>query len=283
MPRGVRKLSVMRILQRFGKSVFVLNIAAFWLLITKGKGKAKAYLSHLWWVFASGQSLIRFTTEPLRLPRQKVEELFEGIDLSHIELLYPMPRPGGVSVEELIIICAIVRLSRPKLAVEIGTCEGRTTLNIALHSPDDAQVVTLDLPPDSPLMNSNTAIESGVDYRQMGIPKPGRLFEGHPLEHKIRLILADSTKFDWTPYEGSADLVFVDGAHDYMSVMRDSENALRITKPGGIILWHDYGIVEGVTLALNELGSRFPIRQIDGTSLACLCLPRGRSNGKNSA
>ncbi|MCX7778121.1 MAG: class I SAM-dependent methyltransferase, partial [Armatimonadetes bacterium] len=172
-------------------------------------------------------------------------------------------------MRELIIICAIVRALNPKLIVEIGTCEGRTTINMALHSPEDAQLITLDLPPDSPPQGQKGAIEGGLDYRQMGIPKPGLLFENHPLKRKIKLVLADSTKFDWTPYEGLVDLVFVDGAHDYESVAKDSENALSITKEGSVILWHDYGVVEGVTAALNKLSERYPIKHIDGTSIAC--------------
>ncbi len=86
---------------------------------------------------------------------------------------------------------------------------------------------------------------------------------------KIRLVLADSTKFDWSPYERSVDFVFIDGAHDYESVRKDTENALRIVREGGIILWHDYSISKGVTLCLNELRQRLPVVWIQGTTLAC--------------
>lgn len=263
-------MKIVRLLQRLCRLMLVLNPAACLILLTEGKGRARAFLSHMWWMFTHRKSLPVFTTSPLLLPKARVEEVFEGIDLTQCQLLYPMLRPGGVSIEELIIICAVVRMLNPRLIVEIGTCEGRTTLNMALHSPQDAQLITLDLPPDSPPMDQHKAIESGFDYRQMGIPKPGVLFENHPLKRKIKLVLADSTEFDWTPYEGSVDLVFIDGAHDYKSVMKDSENALRIAKGGGVILWHDYGVVEGVTAALNELGEHFPIKHIDGTSIACL-------------
>lgn len=263
-------MGIVRSLQRLGRLMLVLNPAACLILLTEGKGRARAYLSHIWWTFATRKSLPVFTTSPLLLPRARVEEIFEGIDISHIEMLYPMPRPGGVSVEELIIICAIVRMLNPKLIVEIGTCEGRTALNMAYHSPEDAQLITLDLPPDLPPRGSEETVESGLDYRQMGMPRPGTLFENHPLKRKIKLVLADSTKFDWTPYDGLVDLVFIDGAHDFVSVMKDSENALRIVKSGGVILWHDYGVVEGVTAALNGLGKRYPIKHISGTSIACL-------------
>lgn len=153
---------------------------------------------------------------------------------------------------------------QPKRLVEIGTAEGRTTINIALHSPQDSEVITLDLPPEAP----SAEPESGDDYRQLGIPKPGILSKNHPLSQKIRLILADSTKFDWKPYEGSVDFVFIDGAHDYESVQKDTENAMKIVRTGGVIIWHDYGVVDGVTRCLNELATQLPICYISGTSLA---------------
>jgi predicted O-methyltransferase YrrM len=85
----------------------------------------------------------------LLLPEIPIEMLYPSIDLSQIELLYPLPRAGGVRVDELVIISAIVRHLKPKRLVEIGTAEGRTTLNLALHSPQDSEVITLDLPPDA--------------------------------------------------------------------------------------------------------------------------------------
>lgn len=66
------------------------------------------------------------------------------------------------------------------------------------------------------------------------------------------------------------DFVFVDGAHDYQSVRKDTENALRLLRPGGVILWHDYGVAEGVTLCLNELAKDLPLVWLKDTAFACL-------------
>jgi hypothetical protein len=54
-------------------------------------------------------------------------------------------------------------------------------------------------------------------------------------------------------------------------VVSDSEKALELVKPGGLVLWHDYagpGHSPGVFRALNELAERIPIVRIQGTSLA---------------
>jgi hypothetical protein len=254
------------IIRRIMRLLFVTNLAAFYLLLREGKRKAFAYLHQIWTIYIWRQALALRSTHPLLLPEIPIEMLYPSIDLSQIELLHPLPRAGGVRVDELVIISAIVRHLKPKRLVEIGTAEGRTTLNLALHSPQDSEVITLDLPPDA----SPAKPESGCDYRQMGIPEPGVLFKNHPLSQKIRLILADSTKFDWKPYEGGVDFVFIDGAHDYESVKKDTENALKIVKIGGVILWHDYGVVDGVTKCLNEIATQLPICFISGTSLAHL-------------
>lgn len=84
-------MGIVRSLQRLGRLMLVLNPAACLILLTEGKGRARAYLSHIWWTFATRKSLPVFTTSPLLLPRARVEEIFEGIDISHIEMLYPMP------------------------------------------------------------------------------------------------------------------------------------------------------------------------------------------------
>lgn len=38
----------------------------------------------------------------------------------------------------------------------------------------------------------------------------------------------------------SADMVFIDGDHRAATVYSDSINALRVVKPGGLIIWDDY-------------------------------------------
>ncbi|MFA0753532.1 MAG: hypothetical protein IMHGJWDQ_001308 [Candidatus Fervidibacter sp.] len=262
---GALSMSVKSFLRRLSRLLFVTNPAAFWLLLREGKEMAISYLYQVWTIYLWRKFLYMREDVPCLLPEGTVSEMFPDVDLTQVTLLFPLPRPGGVQTHELALLVAIVRTLQPKRLVEIGTAEGRTTINLALHSPPDAEIITLDLPPDAP----GSSPESGADYRQMGIPEPGVLFRNHPLAAKIRLLLADSTKFDWSPYERSVDFVFIDGAHDYESVRKDTENALRIVREGGIILWHDYSIFKGVTLCLNELRQRLPVVWIQGTTLAC--------------
>ena len=84
-----------------------------------------------------------------------------------------------------------------------------------------------------------------------------------------RQLYGDSSTFDFSAHHGRAGLVFVDGSHAYEYVVADSETARALVAPNGIVLWHDYGVWEGVTRALEELEAkgRLGLRHIRGTSL----------------
>ena len=64
------------------------------------------------------------------------------------------------------------------------------------------------------------------------------------------------------------DFVFVDGCHRYDFVVSDSKNALKITSPGGIVIWDDYApYAPGVVQALNEISEVVDLVHLAGTSL----------------
>lgn len=63
-------------------------------------------------------------------------------------------------------------------------------------------------------------------------------------------------------------MIFVDGSHAYDYVMSDTREAIQMVTKGGVIIWHDYGIWEGVTRALEEIENKYKIglKNIGGTS-----------------
>ncbi len=257
----------LRALQLLGRFLFAVNLVSIWVLVSEGIKAFWEYLRLVWNAYLWRRSISRLPASELNLPEVSLSDILPNAESSCINLQYALHRTGSLPLEELAILAVIVHCLQPERIVEIGTAEGRTALNLALNSPPDAEIITLDLPPE---LTGEHRKHSGPNYRQMDIKEPGILFRDHPVASKIKLVLADSTKFDWTPYERSVDFVFIDGAHDYESVRKDSENALRIIRPGGVIVWHDYGVWGGVTRYLDELRAKLPIVLLKGTTLACL-------------
>ena len=60
----------------------------------------------------------------------------------------------------------------------------------------------------------------------------------------------------------------MDGCHHYEFVLADSQNALKMMSPEGVVIWHDYAsFAPGVVQVLNELSKVVPLVHIAGTSL----------------
>lgn len=185
---------------------------------------------------------------------------------------------GNVSFHELAIISALVRMHDPKISFEIGTFDGRSALNIALNCKDDGRVFTLDLPMADSIRTSLLLDASDLEF--IDKTESGMHFRKHALGTKIRQLYGDSASFDFTEFHGRVDFMLIDGAHSYDYARFDSLTALKLVRPGGIIVWHDYDTPfwHGVTAALNELRIENPrfraIQHIKGTSLCILIRSR---------
>lgn len=180
-------------------------------------------------------------------------------------------RNGDVRTSELGVLCALAAESSDETNLfEIGTFDGRSTLNLAMNSPARCKIYTLDLPPSlTPLFSLAYGERHMVDK-----PEPGSRYEKYQDTFpaaigKIHQLLGDSAAFDYSPYKDSCSLVFVDGSHTYDYVLSDTRAAMDMAKKGGVIVWHDYGIWEGVTKALDQLEQLegYGLRNIRGTSL----------------
>jgi len=211
-----------------------------------------------------------FGNEPNLLPVATLSELRSS---SPIRLHDLDSVDGNVTLEELAVLASAVVRHKPERLFEIGTFDGRTTLNLATNTGPDARIWTLDLP-QSDLRDARFPIESG-EARYIVKPMSGARFVNAPEAAKITQLYGDSAAFDYGPYIGEMDFVFVDASHAYDYVMNDSVKALAmIGHRNGVIFWHDYSVWDGVTRALNELHRRDPafagLRWIEGTSLAVM-------------
>jgi hypothetical protein len=187
---------------------------------------------------------------------------------------------GNVSLLELIIINKIVAHFAPRTIFEIGTFDGRTTANLALNAPNGATVFTLDLPSDA-LDKTKFDIDKH-DRKYIDKPASGTRFAKKNAVHKITQLFGDSATFDFSPWYGKIDLVFVDGSHATPYVENDTEVALKLVGDrDGLILWHDYNSAwPDVTNVLENYLGRDPrlsnLMQIAYTTFA-LCQPNSRS------
>jgi predicted O-methyltransferase YrrM len=190
-----------------------------------------------------------------------------------LTLLEPLGDPGNVTLLELMVVSSIAHRTIHPMVFEIGTFDGRTTLNIAANIAPDGKVYTLDLP-ESGLRKTKFQLEPG-ERSFVAKENSGAKFINTEFAAKITQLYGDSATFNFSSYLGRMGLVFVDGSHTYEYVRQDSETALRLTADGGIILWHDYHQDwPGVIAGLNELYQAnlafSTLRRIEGTTLVML-------------
>lgn len=234
-------------------ALFTINLATLFLLIRRGARAAFSYGSHAYHLF-SGYGLPWAWDElpwrrDLHVPSLPPEEVFPGVDFTRSpEILHPFPRNLSIMPHEMVVLTLLVRHFQFRKIVELGTAEGRTTVNLAAHSPEDAEVITVNFPPEPP--------DNMVGY----------FYWESPYKHKIKQVYCDATQFDWRPHRDSVDLVFIDAGDDYE--MRATETAIvfRMVRVGSIVIWHDYGSAEGPTRIMNYLSTRLPVRHIKKTA-----------------
>ncbi len=188
----------------------------------------------------------------------------------------PMMVPGGTSDGEAWILAVLAK--QAERMFEFGTCTGKTSYLWSRNARSDAKIVTLTLAPEQ---RTEYEAASGDDRRDMRFALDESnftefIYDGTPEAARITQLFGDSKAFDETPYINWADLVFVDGAHSESYVLSDSAKALRIVRPGGLILWHDYSgpqSAPGVFHGLNKLSKSLPITHVKGTTFAAYRKP----------
>lgn len=228
-----------------------------WKLLISKKARKKLPLQ---------QQYFKEVIEASPVPKISAQELFQKP--LEITLSNSFSRNGNVSEKELMVLASLARSRAPKRILEIGTFDGNTTLQLALNTPSDAIIHTLDLPPDAeetaePVLKSDLTFIHDQE-------KLVRKFEGSRVAHKIVQHLGDSTALDFSMFtaQGPLNMIFIDGGHSYPCVKSDTENALEVLADGGCILWHDFTpFFGGVYRFLLELSKTLPLIHIEGTHL----------------
>lgn len=144
--------------------------------------------------------------------------------------------------------------------LEIGAYEGGSTCFFSdfFLDHEESSLITID-----PFTGSQEHIENADNYA--GLARLERTARGNIAKSKnaakIEIIKGYSHKvfneidrrFDSKPF---IDLLFIDGAHDSVSVARDTALYVPLVKPGGYIIFDDYAhpdVRRGVDMTLNGI------------------------------
>lgn len=183
----------------------------------------------------------------------------KNVDISIPGNYYSAQTGGTERLKDLATLAYITKVTKPAKIFEIGTYLGRTTLLFAANSPPNCQVFTLDLPKDQ--------IEPSY-YNSIG-----SAWIKSPQKVKIKRLIGNSRNFDFKKWRGQCDIIYIDGGHDFETVLSDSKNALSMCKSGGFIIWDDYWHAfpaSGVTRCVRQLAKRYQVKHIKGTQLAAM-------------
>lgn len=193
------------------------------------------------------------------LPRRPIEEAARPAAREQLSIFNPGLRDPGTSVTvfELNCILMLMRSTKALKVLEIGTFDGNTTLNLAMNLPDDGEVVTIDLPVDEKV-DLALALDRNIERNETERRRVGEQFRDRPhARAKIKQVFGDSARLDFAALGGPYDFAFIDGCHAYNYVKSDTQNVMRIMRPGGIIIWHDYAMMESVSRAVDEFDGSF--------------------------
>ena len=138
---------------------------------------------------------------------------------------------GGSLVTDLALLKGMVKKQENCVYFEIGTWRGESVMNVAKHAK---QCYTLNLP-DEDLIK----LGCNEEYieQQSFFSKTTK-----NIEH----LRGNSFQFDFSPYYNKCDVIFIDGSHEYESVLNDTKIAFKLLKDeNSVIIWHDYALSPG--------------------------------------
>jgi len=213
-----------------------------------------------------------------RLPRVHLPKVFPGIENVDVQLMNVYKRKIGLSIDayELMVLCSIERFIGATRVLEIGTYDGNTTLNLAANLAEGGHVTTIDLPSDW----NNDFVYDVPDSRWnvSNLQQVGIQYRGTSYASRIRQVLCDSARADFEKLDPPFDLIFIDGCHFRDYVRRDTENALKNLRDGGVLIWHDYGDLKEVSQVVDESTRTMKAYVIRGTRLAVAYSGDGRTD-----
>ena len=235
-----------------------------------------------------------FTHEPIAMRLEALAALFPGSSARP-----PMPSAQSLAAwkmerDDAPIFEYIYKSARPRRHLEFGTWQGWGAA-LCLESCS-ATVWTLNLPdgeskpdgswaygervadPSAAPAGEIVSADHGEDqngqvvyHRTDAGSYVGHIYREKGLGHRVCQIYCDSRDWDISNYPADFfDSALIEGGHQPEVVVSDTRKALKVLRPGGLILWHDFcplpeirsqfasvkGVTEGVETVLLELDAQ---------------------------
>lgn len=203
-----------------------------------GTSKQRAQLARVEPILCDPSPLTRSLDESrLRaiLTSGSLATLWEKVAPELGALLKPGAVGGGVNPGDRRAIFYLVRALEPKSVLEIGTHIGASTLSIAAALREQgasSQLTTVDI------VDVNDPV-TGEWTKTGSAGSPRNMIERMRADAWTRFVTQPSLDY-MSRCEQTFDFIFLDGDHAAKTVYQEIPVALRILKPGGVILLHDY-------------------------------------------
>lgn len=189
-----------------------------------------------------------------------------NIELSRVRGIDRVRVEGPVRRHSPLVVTALSRLLECETLFQLGPDMGDTVWLLA-HNLPGATIFVLDegsVPTDQPAPGPAGRVYQ-LSRRERGLP-----LDETQDDARITQLAGDSATFDFLPYSGRADLVYIEGSRRPDQVRSDTEAAFGLLSELGTIVWDGYSGDAGVYAYLNELAPSLdrPIYHILNTRLA---------------
>jgi predicted O-methyltransferase YrrM len=180
-------------------------------------------------------------------------------------VLPPEATDHSITIGETLVLASLVASLQPKAILEIGTGTGFTSLIMSINVPITTRVTTIDLP----ILSTRKTLKTKIKpiYWNQDLDSNSEAEVRLREQKNVSREFMDSADLG-QKVEQSFDLIFIDGCHDYSYVVNDSQHAFRLIKPGGLVVWHDYGMLPDVSRYLDEISRVKDVHVIRGTRFA---------------
>jgi predicted O-methyltransferase YrrM len=169
-------------------------------------------------------------------------------------------------------LASIAATLKPLSVLEFGTYLGASTLLFAMNS--SARILTIDLPDSESAESFETLSSDDKSLVVLSRNRVGEFYKGRPEEKQITELRCDSRTLDLAGKLESADLVYIDGGHDTVSISADTKNGFRVLRPRGVMIWDDYfWLYPDVVRFLDEIARDHRLVHIANTYLVAYIRP----------